>query len=181
MRPLPVIAIFDIGKTNKKLFLFDQNYKVVYERSARFIETVDEDGDPCENIESLRLSVFDSLRNVFSKKEFEVKAINFSTYGASFVYVYEHGDPLTPLYNYLKPYPETLKKKFYDTYGGEREFSSRTASPILGSLNSGMQLYRLKYERPEVFKKIKYAFHLPQYMSYLISGKAFSDLTSIGC
>src|SRR5205085_6586159 len=114
-------------------------------------------------------------------KEFEVKAINFSTYGASFVYIDENGDPVTPLYNYLKPYPEALKKKFYDDYGGEEAFSSRTASPVLGSLNSGMQLYRLKYEKPEVFKKIKHALHLPQYLSYLISGRAYSDLTSIGC
>lgn len=178
---LPVIAIFDVGKTNKKLFLFDQNYKVVYERSARFLETVDEDGDPCENLESLRLSVFDSLRSVFTKKEFDIKAINFSTYGASFVYIDENGDPLTPLYNYLKQYPTDLKKKFYTAYGGEEEFSGRTASPVLGSLNSGMQLYRLKYEKPEIFQKIKYALHLPQYLSYLISGQAYSDLTSIGC
>jgi sugar (pentulose or hexulose) kinase len=180
MSSQPVIAIFDVGKTNKKLFLFDQNYKVVYERSAKFIETQDEDGDPCENIESLRLSVFDSLRSVFAKKEFDIKAINFSTYGASFVYVDEHGEALTPLYNYLKPYPEDLRKKFYSDYGGEEEFSSRTASPVLGSLNSGMQLYRLKYEQPEIFSKIKHALHLPQYLSYLITCKAYSDLTSIG-
>ena len=178
---LPVIAIFDVGKTNKKLFLFDQNYNVRYERSARFTETVDEDGDPCENLESLRLSVFDSLRTVFAKKEFDIKAINFSTYGASFVYVDEEGNPLTPLYSYLKAYPEKLKQQFYNDYGGEETFSSTTASPVLGSLNSGMQLYRIKYEKPELFQKIKHALHLPQYLSYLISGQAWSDVTSIGC
>ncbi|RYE01350.1 MAG: carbohydrate kinase, partial [Sphingobacteriaceae bacterium] len=113
----PVVAIFDVGKTNKKLFLFDENYRIVFEKSAQFKETVDEDGDPCENLESLRLSVFDSLREVFRLKEFEIKAINFSTYGASFVYVDENGEPLTPLYNYLKPYPEPLKEQFYQTYG----------------------------------------------------------------
>jgi glycerol kinase len=52
-----VIAIFDVGKTNKKLFLFDENYKIVFERSARFIETNGEDGFPCENLDSLKLSV----------------------------------------------------------------------------------------------------------------------------
>jgi sugar (pentulose or hexulose) kinase len=179
--PTPVIAIIDVGKTNKKLFLFDEHYKIVFERSARFIETVDEDGDPCENLESLRLSVFDSLHDVFKRKEFVVKAINFSTYGASFVYIDEDGKPVAPLYNYLKPYPEALKKQFYDTYGGEEVFSYKTASPVLGSLNSGMQLYRIKYEKPELFKKIKYALHLPQYMSYLVSGSVYADITSIGC
>ncbi|WP_394353514.1 FGGY-family carbohydrate kinase [Pedobacter foliorum] len=181
MKAIPVIAIFDVGKTNKKLFLFDENYKIVFERSARFTETMDEDGDPCENLESLRLSVFDSLREVFRNPAFEIKSINFATYGASFVYLDENGNPLAPLYNYLKAYPEELKEQFYNTYGGKEEFSNRTASPVLGSLNSGMQLYRIKYEKPELFNRIKYALHLPQYLSYLISGETYSDLTSIGC
>jgi sugar (pentulose or hexulose) kinase len=181
MEPLPVIAVFDVGKTNKKLFLFDEQYQIVMERSARFTETEDEDGDPCENLESLRLSVFDSLREVFARKEFAVRAVNFATYGASLVCIDEGGRPLTPLYNYLKPYPERLKRLFYDTYGGETDFSRTTASPVLGSLNAGMQLYRLKYEKPEVLDRTKYVLHLPQYMSFLISGKACSDITSIGC
>lgn len=177
----PVIAIFDVGKTNKKLFLFDRYYKIVYEKTAKFTETVDEDGDECENLESLRGSVFDSLREVFRLKGFCIKAINFSSYGASFVYIDEKGDPLTPLYNYLKKYPEHLSKQFYETYGGEQSFAHITASPVLGSLNSGMQLYRIKYERPGLFRKIKYALHLPQYLSYLISGIPCADITSIGC
>jgi len=181
MRATPVIAIIDVGKTNKKLFLFDQQYKIVYERSAKFIETEDEDGDPCENLESLRLSVFDSLRDVFRRKEFDVTAINFSAYGASFVYVDEDGQSVAPLYNYLKAYPPHLQKQFYDTYGGEHAFSHQTASPVLGSLNSGMQLYRMKYEKPEVYAKINYALHLPQYLSYLISGVPTTDITSVGC
>ncbi|KKX51453.1 hypothetical protein [Sphingobacterium sp. IITKGP-BTPF85] len=90
---IPVVAIFDVGKTNKKLFLFDSNYQIVFERSARFLETKDEDGDPCENLESLRLSVFDSLHEVFRKNEFEIKAINFTSYGASVVYLDEMVDP----------------------------------------------------------------------------------------
>ncbi|HLL44940.1 MAG TPA: FGGY family carbohydrate kinase, partial [Segetibacter sp.] len=133
MSAIPVIAIFDVGKTNKKLFLFDENYKIVFERSARFNETVDEDNFPCENLEALRSSVFDSMHEVLQIKDFDIKAINFSTYGASFVYVDEDGNPVAPLYNYLKPYPKDLRKKFYDANGGEEEFSYRTASPILGS------------------------------------------------
>ena len=181
MPPKPVIAIFDVGKTNKKLFLFDRHYQIVFEKAAKFIETVDEDGDSCENLESLRLSVFDSLREVFRMKEFCIRAINFSTYGASFVYVDEGGTPLTPLYNYLKKYPQALSKKFYEKYGGEQAFAHTTASPVLGSLNSGMQLYRIKEERPQLFAKIKHALHLPQYLSYLISGIPCTDITSIGC
>jgi len=178
---ISVIAIFDVGKTNKKLFLFDENYRIVYEKSARFIETVDEDGDVCENLESLSSSIFDSLREVFQLPEFDVKAINISTYGASFVHIDKNGKPITPLYNYLKEYPQELKEQFYSAYGGEAKLSKETSSPILGNLNSGMQLYRIKYQKPELFKQIKYSLHLPQYLSYLLTGKAYTDITSIGC
>jgi sugar (pentulose or hexulose) kinase len=181
MTRVPVIAIFDVGKTNKKLFLFDEQYRIVYEKTARFLETLDEDGFPCENLDSLRLSVFESLNEVLRDSRFQVVAINFSTYGASLVYLGGEGQPLAPLYNYLKPYPEELEAQFYANYGGKEEIALATASPPSGSLNSGLQLYRIKYERPELFDQIKHALHLPQYLSYLISGKCYSDMTSIGC
>jgi len=181
MMRIPVIAIFDIGKTNKKLFLFDEGYNVVFEKSAQFKETVDEDGDFCENLESLKLWVFDSLHEALRNKEFRVCAVNFSAYGASFVLINDKGKTIAPLYNYLKPFPDELKSKFYASYGGEEKFSFQTASPVLGNLNSGMQLYRIKYQKPELFNQIKYALHLPQYLSYLVSRKSYSDLTSIGC
>ena len=52
-----VIAVFDIGKTNKKLFLFDEEYRVVYEKSEQLPETTDEDGDACEDIDELQAFV----------------------------------------------------------------------------------------------------------------------------
>ena len=48
-------------------------------------------------------------------------------------------------------------------------------------LNSGIQLYWLKYRKPEIFKKIKYSLHLPQYLSYVFTGIPLSEYTSIGC
>ena len=176
-----VIAIFDIGKTNKKLFLFDENYKIVFERSDRLPEIVDEDGEACEDVESLKSFVLASFSEVTRLEEFDIKAINFSGYGASLVYLNREIHAFLPLYSYLKEYPGSLRKQFYNTYGGEEEFSFRTASPILGSLNSAMQLYRIKYEKPDIFNEIKWALHLPQYLSFLISGKVYSDITSIGC
>ena len=181
MKPTPVIAVFDVGKTNKKLFLFDEDYRIVFERSARFNETVDEDGFPCENLESLRSSVFDALSEISRLKEFKLKAVNFSAYGASWVLVDGKGIPVAPLYNYLKPFPEQLSKNLYENYGGKNLFAAETASPILGSLNSGLQLYRLKNEKAELFEQVKYALHLPQYLSSLLTGQFYSDITSIGC
>jgi sugar (pentulose or hexulose) kinase len=176
-----VVAIFDIGKTNKKVFLFNENYKIVWEKSVNLNETVDEDGFPCEDIEILKNWILERLSEIRNLSDYVLKAINFSTYGASFVYIGKNGEVLTPLYNYLKEYPEDLKNHFYQKYKGKEAFAVKTASPVLGSLNSGMQVYRLKEEKPELFDEIQYCLHLPQYLSYLLTNEAYSDITSIGC
>src|SRR5687767_1198500 len=176
-----VIAIFDIGKTNKKLFLFDEQYNIVLEKSEQFAEITDEDGDACEDLTALTNWVYACLQQVFQENKYQVRALNFSTYGASFVHIDSEGKAVAPLYNYLKPYSAALQEGFYQKYGGEIAFSIHTASPVLGNLNSGMQLYRLKYQKPGLYDQIHYSLHLPQYMSYLVTGRAYSDITSIGC
>src|SRR6187401_859556 len=181
MRPMEktkVIAIYDVGKTNKKLILFDEQYNVVYEESTQLRETKDEDGFSCEDVVALAAWIKNSFDKIQTDPRFEIKAVNFSGYGASFVYLDKNKKVIPPLYNYLKPYSPELQKKLYQTYGGESQFSKITASPVLGNLNSGMQLYRLKYEKPEIFEKIKYALHLPQYLSYILTSKLYSDITS---
>lgn len=181
MAATPVILIYDVGKTNKKVLLFNEDYQVVFEKSQPFEETTDEDGFPCEDLQQLTGWLKDSLQSILADTRFEVKAINFSGYGASFVYLDQDGSPLLPLYNYLKPFPDQLRQKFYQTYGGESMMAKQTASPVLGSLNSGLQLYRIKQERPDIFEKIKYALHLPQYLSFVIGGGTHTDITSVGC
>jgi len=176
-----VIGIFDIGKTNKKFFLFDDQYRIVFEEARQFEEIKDEDGFPCEDILALTNWVQQTMKAVQADKKFLIKAVNFSTYGASFVHLDKEGKPAAPLYNYLKPYPPALQEQFYKKYGGEVSFSLQTASPALGNLNSGLQIYRIREEKPELYRKIKYCLHLPQFMSYLVTGRTYSDITSIGC
>ncbi len=163
------ILLLDIGKTNKKCFVFDEDYQIVFEKNTQFAETTDEDGEPCEDLELLKNWILASVREVLDDARFQIRAINCTTYGASFVHLDSRGQPLTALYNYLKPYPRELQKQFFDTYGSEENISLETASPELGSLNSGLQLYWLKHQKPWIFKQIKWSLHLPQYVSYVIS------------
>jgi sugar (pentulose or hexulose) kinase len=176
-----MILILDIGKTNKKCFVFDKDYRIVFEQTTQLPETTDEDGDPCEDLDLLQTWALDAVLGILAQPQLNIKAINVTAYGASFVCLDDAKRPLTPLYNYLKPYPEDLKKQFFDACGGEEKIALETASPVLGSLNSGLQLYRLNYRRPALFDRIKYALHLPQFIASLISKACFSEITSIGC
>ena len=176
-----VTAVFDIGKTNKKFFLFDEDYQEVYREYIRFEQIQDEDGFPTENLEELQKWLKEVFDRILKSEEYNIQAINFSSYGASFVHLDENGETVAPLYNYTKQIDEKLIDSFYQKYGPEKEFSKQTGSPKSGMLNSGMQLYWLKHTKPELFEKIRYSLHLPQYLSYIFTGIPVSEYTSIGC
>lgn len=178
---MKVTAVFDIGRTNKKYILFDENYQIVEEFSENLPETVDEDGFPTEDIVLLTdwiLSRWEELKN---NPNYDIKAVNAAAYGASWVHLGEDNKPVAPLYSYLKPFPEHLLEQFYTAYGDPKRFALQTGSPSMGMLNSGMQLYWLKYAKPDVYSKITSSIHLPQYVLFLLTGRKVSDYTSIGC
>jgi len=176
-----VIAVFDIGKTNKKILLFDENINVVYHVEQKFEEITDEAGFPCDDIGKIETWMSETLDNLCENPLFNVKALNFATYGASLMYLDSQGKSLTPVYNYLKPMHEQVIAGFYDSYGGIEEFSRATASPALGMLNSGLQALWLKKEKPGIFKEVQSILHFPQYLSHYFTGKITSEYTSIGC
>jgi sugar (pentulose or hexulose) kinase len=179
----PAYLIFDVGKTNKKWLLFDPQGQVLLQESTVLPESQDEDGFPCEDLSALSSWVLNTYRKIIGREELKINGIHFAAYGASWVHLNQEGRPITPLYNYLKPFPEKLKDKFLKTYfnNNQNNFAVETASPFLGMLNSGLQLYWLKYEKPSLFKEIKNSLHLPQFLSFLLCGKKMSEYTSIGC
>ncbi len=174
-----VIAVFDVGKTNKKILLFDDTLSLVHQEEKRTEEIIDDDGFPCDDIEQLEQWMKDALQK--AGRAYNLRAVNFTTYGATLMYLDDNGRRLTPVYNYLKPMPEGVLDGFYESWGGADEFCRRTASPALGMLNSGLQALWLKKKKPEVFGQAKTILHLPQYLSYCFTGKKVSEYTSIGC
>lgn len=174
-------AIFDIGKTNKKFFLFDEQHREVHRAYTRLDEIQDEDGFPCEDLEQLCAWMKNTFREAQEKPGVHITRLNFSTYGASFVHLDASGQPVAPLYNYLKPYPEDLREAFFEKYGPADQWSAETASPVMGMLNSGLQLFWLKYRRPKTFSRIHRSLHFPQYCASLFTGEFRSEYTSIGC
>jgi sugar (pentulose or hexulose) kinase len=174
-----VIAVFDIGKTNKKIFLFNKDFEVVYANSIRFEEVLDDDNYPCDDIEPIESWIKNEIKTIQKNNEFTIKAVNFSTHGATLVYLNKEGNRITPLYNYLKPLDFDFTP-FYNAHGGIEEFSRKTASPAYGMLNAGLQMYWLKNKKPHLWKSVAFILHYPQYLSYLFTNKVTADLTSIG-
>lgn len=176
-----VIAIFDVGKTNKKILLFNYNLGIVSEHEDRFPEITDDEGFPCDDIGKIEKWIISTVQGLVRSDKYDLTAVNFATYGATLAYLDKDGKRLTPVYNYLKPIDDRIPEKVYRRSGGQDEFCRKTASPALGMLNSGMQALWLKNTNPVVFGKIAHILHFPQYLSFLLTGKIYSEHTSIGC
>jgi sugar (pentulose or hexulose) kinase len=176
-----VIAIFDVGKTNKKILLFDYDLNILSETEERFPEITDDDGFECDDIEKIEKWILESILNLVHSDKYDLTGVNFATYGATLAYLDIEGNRITPIYNYLKPIDDKIPEKIYRGHGGQDEFCRRTASPALGMLNSGMQALWLKYTKPEIFENVHTILHFPQYLSYLLTKKVYSEHTSIGC
>lgn len=179
--PTSATAVFDIGKTNKKLLVFDRDFSVLLAETIRPEPVTDEDGDPCEDMESLTAWMKEQFRCLSKIDTLHVGALNISAYGASLVHLDENGKPVTPLYDYLKPAPAELEERFYSLFGGREEFALQTSSPPMGMLNSGFQLWRLREQKPDLFSLVRRTLHFPQYLSRLFTGRDVSEMTGIGC
>ena len=177
----PASLIFDIGKTAKKVLVFDEDFAVADEKVEHFKEIKDEDNFPSEDLQSVSEWVKEMVARYLSHPQFEIKHINFSAYGASLVNLDQNDLVIGRFYNYLKPFPDEFKFDFLSLYDRDDSLSAVTASPWLGMLNSGLQLFWMKREKQKQFEKIETVLHLPQYFSFLLTGKKFSEITSIGC
>ena len=150
-----VTAVFDIGKTNKKFFLFDRDFHEVHREYTHLESVPDEDGYPSENLQALTAWMRAVLHRALDDPQWDIHTLNFSTYGASLVHLDNRGEPLTPLYNYTKPYEPSLEDAFYAKYGPQEAFERHTGASRSGMLNSGLQLYWLKNRQPGTYSKIK--------------------------
>jgi sugar (pentulose or hexulose) kinase len=179
--PVDVVAVFDIGKTNKKFLLFNEELHLVHQQEVVYEEITDEDGFACDDIDKLESWMDSCMTEMLKQDSFRIKGVNIATYGATLVYLDSEGKRITPAYNYLKPMPEDVLSGFYERYGGQEEFCRVTASPSLGMLNSGLQILWLKKKKPAVYNKVKTVLHFPQYLSYRLHRQVASEYTSLGC
>ena len=83
MNKIPSIAIYDVGKTNKKLILFDEQYTVVYEESIQLAETKDEDGFSCEDVVALTIIETRGRRNSGQRRAFYFRSVRTGSHGHS--------------------------------------------------------------------------------------------------
>lgn len=172
------IATFDIGKTNKKLMVFDDDLKPQFECKT-YIGEIVRDGILCDDDEKIVTWVKSSFKDVL--KKYHVKALSVTTHGATVTYL-SGGKLGFPIVSYNHNIDESIRRMFYEEFGDPFSLYSVTGTPPWGRLlNVGMQIYWFRRSYPERFAKIDDILFFPQYLTYELSGMKSCEVTSAGC
>lgn len=177
-----VSLILDIGKTNKKLILFDRTLEIVHESSVSIPELEGRDGLVYDDVEQMLAWLEHSFRQIGQAKKYSVRAINVTTFGATVVHLDARGETATPVYSYLSEVSESVHRQFLDRFSALPGGFARLATPPLGKfLNVAKQLFWLDTQHRKLAGGIAHTLFLPQFFVYRLTGKIFSEATSLGC
>lgn len=174
------IAVFDVGKTNKKVLIYGNDLTVLTRRVQRF-DTEIIDGVELEPIEAIQAWFLRTLQEL--AQEYAISAVAITTHGAALVAIGEDGAPACPVVSYThQPADETLHERFYATVGRREELQERTATvELLPLINPAKLLYFCRQQWPERYARIQHILFLPQYFAYLLTGAITVDNTYAGC
>ncbi|MCK5467587.1 MAG: hypothetical protein KAI99_03740 [Cyclobacteriaceae bacterium] len=172
------IAVIDIGKTNKKILIYDQQLKIVNEKTVRIPEI--KDGDVLfDDIEKLKLWILDSFSS-FSKK-YNIKVISTSAHGGTYVLADDNGKSVVPQVAYNTDPGEDFHKKFYELCGDPIELQKSTATPNFNLLiNPAKGIHFSQLNFPEESSKAKHLLFYPQFFGFWLTGNICADPTYVG-
>ena len=174
-----VIAVLDIGKTNKKIAVYDRQLTLLELRSATFpaVDYEDVRVEQVENIEAWFLSAMKEL-----SKGYRIAAVSISAHGAAAVCVGRDGLPAVPVLDYTTEIPEKVHKDFFDVAGPtdvlQRETCTAEIRPLI---NVAKLLFFTRRRFPEEFKRVESILLYPQYFAFRLTGIKCADYTYVGC
>jgi sugar (pentulose or hexulose) kinase len=166
------VAVFDIGKTNVKLALFDEG-KLRWEKSAPN-RMLPGPPYPHEDVESAWDFFLDALREAC--RTHQIGAIVPTAHGAAGALIGE-----TDLAAPVMDYEFTGVDAIEPDYAPLRPPFAESLSPkVPAGLNLGRQLAYQKWRCPELFAHAKHFVAYPQYWAWRLTGVAASEVTSLG-
>ncbi len=173
------IAVLDIGKTNKKLVIYNEKMDQIDSIYSEFPTIKYEDLD-IEDIEGINTWFIAGLKT-FGKK-YPVKVISVTTHGATGVCLDKNGIPSIPVVAYTNEVDEEFHDQFYELAGKRKDLQIETATAEVKPLiNFAKLLYFLKKRFPDRFAATETILFYPQYFSYILTGKRSADFTYAGC
>lgn len=173
------IAVLDIGKTNKKVVIYDEKLRQI-DSVYRSIPAVPFEELEVENAKEIE-EWFLKEAGRFGKK-YPVKVLSVSTHGATCACVDGKGELSVPVIAYTNEPEESLHDEFYKVAGRPEDLQMTTGTAQVKPLiNLGKLLFFARKRFPGEFARTERILMYPQYFGYRLTGKAAADCTFAGC
>jgi L-fuculokinase len=173
------IAVFDIGKTNKKLIIFDSDLNIV-DTVKTTIEEFEDDQIRYDKLDSIEEWFLEELKKRSSS--FNIRIISVSAHGATFACIDKNGNLAVPEISYTTDPGKEFHDEFYRKFGSRTELQQVTGTPDFNLLiNIAKGIWFVKKKFNSRFDRTQHILNLPQYFCYRLTGKVVADPTYIGC
>ena len=174
------VAVVDIGKTNKKLCVFDEQLQLLHEVSASFPALPAAHGLLVEDSAAIWVWYRQQLRTVYA--EFPFKAIAVTTHGATYALLDAEGALSHSIVAYESPLDDdqqaSLDAAFYAQTASPEQLQNETGTcdlPLL--INPAKSLFYLQQLEPDVIQRSQTLLWYPQYWGYLLTGQLANEIT----
>jgi len=170
----PLIAVFDVGKTNAKIALVDPALGQEIWSARRANGVVQGAATRELDLVAIEQWLLESLRGAPQRER--VAAIVPIAHGAAAVLI-DHGGTVVAAPDYEDPCFDDVAAE----YSALRDPFAVTFSPNLPQgLNLGRQLFYLQQRHADLYQRAAHLLLYPQYWSWRLSGVMSSEMTSLG-
>ncbi|TAA55083.1 carbohydrate kinase [Shinella sp. JR1-6] len=168
------IAVFDLGKTNSKLFVISSEGKVIDEARTRPVWR-EEDGLHVLDDAALLAWMKGELARIVAG--YGVDRITFSGHGCTFALAAD--DALAhPILDYEQEPPTEIAARI-DAMAPD--FRETFSPPLPLGFNYGRHLLWLDARKPGLLEKADAILAYPQFWSWTFSGRKVSEVSYLGC
>ncbi len=173
------VAVIDIGKTNKKVHVYDDALDLVDSRSKTF-DSIERDGVPWVPSEAVEEWLLDTLSQLGSR--YAIGLISIATHGATIACVGEDGDLAIPIVDYTHEPGDSFHEAFYERCGSPDDLQRETATPKFPALlNAAKALFFFRRSMPEAWERVRHVLFYPQFLAYRLTARIGADFTYAGC
>jgi len=162
-----VVAVLDVGKTNKKVSLYSHSFQVRAEARTAF-ETRAWNGIEAEDTERLWHWFLASLKKLSA--DYDIRAIAPTTHGATFVLLREDGKLALPVISYTASQGAEVQEEFYEVFGAKEELNRKTGTADIGFCNMAKVLHYIRTRLPESWELCAHGLFYGPYFGYLLTG-----------
>ncbi len=173
------IAVLDIGKTNKKILIYDDDLNVVDRVSATF-PPQEIDGVSVEDLQGVTAWYKHTLAQL--AKRHQIAVVSITTHGAMSVCVDADGEVCVPPVDYTHEPGGSFHEEFYAQVGDRDALQQSTATLELKALvNVGKAIFFVQRHYPDQFARVAHILLYPQFFGFQLTGKVAADRTYLGC